>query len=60
MAKPNPKAKLGEGGRFAALKDKIASEPGMNANEAGAIAGAAGRKAHGAKQMAKWSAAGRK
>lgn len=60
MAKPNAHAKLGAGGRFAALKDKIAGEKGISGAEAGAIAASAGRKAHGSKQMAAWSKAGKK
>ena len=59
MAKPNPHAKLGSGGRFAALKQKIVAE-GKSPAEAGAIAASAGRKAHGSKQMAAWSKAGAK
>jgi hypothetical protein len=57
MAKPNAKAKLGEGGRFAAVK-KSAAESG--ARDPGAVAAAAGRKKYGAKKMAKMAAAGKK
>lgn len=53
------KAKLGSGKRFAAGQKKIENE-GYSKQAAGAIMAAAGRKAHGAKQMAKWSAKGRK
>lgn len=60
MAKPNPHAKLGQGGRFAALKDSIASEPGMSANEAGAIAASAGRKKYGAGKFNAMAAKGKK
>lgn len=60
MAKPNAKAKLGEGGRFAALKAKVAKEPGYSAKEAGAVAAAIGRKKYGASKMAKMSAKGKK
>jgi hypothetical protein len=60
MAKPNSKAPLGQGGRFAALKNKIAKEPGYSAKEAGAVAGMIGRKKYGAKKMGQMSAKGRK
>lgn len=60
MAKPNSKAPLGSGGRFAALKNKIAKEPGYSAKEAGAVAGAIGRKKYGAAKMGAMSAKGRK
>ena len=53
-AKPNPKAKLGQGGRFAAVK----ASAGGGAKGA-AIAAAAGRKKYGTKGMAKLSAKGR-
>ena len=56
-AKPNPKAPLGQGGRFAAIKAKGAASGARNPP---AVAAAAGIKAHGKKQMAQWSAAGRK
>lgn len=59
MAKPNAKAKLGSGGRFAAFQQELEGK-GESPAAAGAIAASAGRKAHGAKQMAKWSAAGKK
>jgi hypothetical protein len=54
MARPNPKAPLGQGGRFAA----VAKSAGGGAKGA-AIAAAAGRKKYGAKKMAQMSAAGR-
>lgn len=50
MATPNPKAPLGEGGRFAALAAKTSP----------AIAAMAGRKKYGAKKMARMAANGRK
>jgi hypothetical protein len=50
MAKPNSKAPLGEGGRFAALAKKTSP----------AIAAAIGRKKFGAAKMAKMAAAGKK
>ena len=56
MAKPNPRAKLGEGGRFAAVE---ASAKASGAKNPAAVAAAAGRKKYGAKKMAKLSAAGR-
>lgn len=59
MAKPNASAPLGEGGRFAAFVQKLERQ-GRSAQSAKAIAAASGRKRYGSKQMAKWSAAGRK
>lgn len=58
MAKPNSKAPLGQGGRFAALKNKLAGQKGVT--NPGALAAAIGRKKYGAKKMGKMSAAGRK
>jgi len=58
MAAPNPKAKLGSGGRFAAFTDRLVAE-GKSVAASKAIAASAGRKAHGAGQMAKWSKAGK-
>lgn len=57
MAQPNPNAKLGEGGRFAALKQKLASKPGIT--NPGALAASIGRKKYGAKKMASMAAAGK-
>lgn len=57
MAKPNPKAKLGSGGRFAALKNKLS---GKGVKNPAAVAAAIGRKKYGAKKMATWAAKGRK
>jgi len=51
------KARLGSGSRFKAVE---ASARKSGAKNPAAVAAAAGRKAHGAKQMAKWAAAGRK
>jgi len=48
-AKPNPKAPLGQGGRFAALAKKTSP----------ALAAFIGRKKYGAKKMAKLSAKGK-
>jgi hypothetical protein len=50
MAKPNAKAPVGQGGRFAALAKKTSP----------AIAAAAGRKKYGAKKMASMAAAGKR
>jgi len=58
MAKPNSKAPLGSGGRFAALKDKLASQPGVT--NPGALAASIGRKKYGKKKMASLSSQGRK
>ena len=57
MAKPNAKAPLGEGGRFAALKGKLAARGGVK--NPGALAAAIGRKKYGAKKMGAMSEAGR-
>lgn len=57
-AKPNPKAKLGEGGRFAAVEESVAKESGVR--DPAAVAAAIGRKAVGAKKMGQLSAQGRK
>ena len=50
-------APLGQGGRFAALKAKLADRPGVT--NPGALAASIGRKKYGAKKMAKMAAAGR-
>lgn len=55
--KPNPKAKLGSGGRFAAVK---AAAKKSGADNPAAVAAAAGRAKYGAKKMAKMAAKGRK
>lgn len=57
MAKPNKRAPLGQGGRFAAVK---ASAARSGARNPGAVAAAIGRKKYGAAKMAKMAAAGRK
>lgn len=49
--------KVGGGGRFQKLKDKLAHEPGVR--NPGAVAAAIGRKKYGAKKMASMSAKGR-
>lgn len=57
-AKPNSKAPLGQGGRFAALKQKLSKEPGIT--NPGAVAAAIGRKKYGASKMSSMAAKGRK
>lgn len=57
MAKPNKKAPLGQGGRFAALKKSLGAK---GASDPGALAAYIGRKKYGAKKMASMSAKGRK
>lgn len=52
------KAKLGSGARFAALKKKLASRPGVT--NPGALAASIGRKKYGSKRFAKLSAGGKK
>ncbi len=54
MAKP----KLGSGARFAALKSKLGSRPGIT--NPGALAAYIGRKKYGAKKMGAMAAAGRR
>ncbi len=50
--------KPGGGGRFAALKAKLAKKKGIT--KPGALAAWIGRRKYGAKKMASWSAKGRK
>ena len=57
MAKPNPKAPLGSGGRFAAV---VKSAAASGARNPAAVAAAAGRAKYGAAKMGKRAAAGRK
>lgn len=57
MAKPDADAPIGQGGRFAALKQKLASKPGVT--NPGALAAAIGRKKYGAKKMSSMAAAGK-
>jgi len=54
-AKPNPKAKLGQGGRFAAV-----AKAAGGGKKGAAIAAAAGRKKYGAKKMSAMAAKGKK
>ena len=58
MAKPNAKAKVGQGGRFAALKNKLSGRKGIY-NPAG-LAASIGRKKYGKKKFAGLSSKGRK
>jgi len=48
----------GGGGRFARLVDKLRAR-GYSAKSARAIAASIGRRKYGARQMARWAAAGR-
>lgn len=57
MAKPNSKAPLGQGGRFAALEKKVKAG---GAKDAAAVAASVGRKKYGAKKMQQMAAKGRK
>lgn len=54
MAKPNKKAPLGQGGRFAAV-----AKAAGGGKKGAAIAAAAGRKKYGNKKMAQLSAKGK-
>jgi hypothetical protein len=54
-AKPNPKAKLGAGGRFAAV-----AKAAGGGEKGAAIAAAVGRKKYGNEKMAKMAAKGKK
>lgn len=56
-AKPNAKAPLGQGGRFAAVE---ASAAKSGASNPAAVAASIGRAKYGAKGMAKLAAKGRK
>ncbi len=56
-AKPNPKAPLGQGGRFAAVE---ASARAGGAKNPAAVAAAVGRKKYGNAAMQKMAAKGRK
>lgn len=55
MAKPNSKAPVGQGGRFAAV-----AKAAGGGKKGAAIAAAAGRKKYGAKRMNALAAKGRK
>lgn len=56
MAKPNADAKPGQGGRFAALKEKL-SRNGVN--DPGALAASIGRKKFGVKRFQQMAQKGR-
>lgn len=56
MAKPNKKAPVGSGGRFAALKSKLG---GKGVKNPGALAAYIGRKKYGAKKFNKMAAKGK-
>jgi len=58
MAKPNAGAPLGQGGRFAAMKKKMAAKPGVT--DPGALAAFIGQKKYGQKKMTSMAAKGRK
>ena len=51
--------KLGGGGRFAALTNKLESQ-GKSSGSAKAIAASIGRKKYGSKKMSGWASKGRK
>lgn len=55
MAKPNSKAKLGQGGRFAAI-----AKAAGGGKKGAAIAASAGIKKYGVKKMAAMAARGRR
>jgi hypothetical protein len=57
MAKPNKRAPLGQGGRFAAVE---ASARRSGAKNPAAVAAAVGRRKYGKSKMASLSAKGRK
>lgn len=59
MARPNSKAPLGQGGRFAAMVQDLTRQRGMSATRAKAIAAAAGRRKYGKKKMASMAAKGK-
>lgn len=57
MAKPNAKAPLGQGGRFAALKQKLAKR---GVKDPAALAAWIGRKKYGKEKFQKLAAKGRR
>lgn len=57
MAQPNANAPLGAGGKFAALKQKLATKPGVT--NPGALAASIGRKKFGGAKMSAMAAAGK-
>lgn len=58
MAKPNPKAPLGEGGRFAALKGNLSKRKDIT--DPGALASFIGRKKYSKPKFQAMAAKGRK
>ena len=58
MEKPNKKAPLGQGGRWAALVGSLMGE-GHDKESASAIAASIGRKKYGAKKFNKLAAKGK-
>lgn len=56
-AKPNAKAPVGQGGRFAALEGKLDKEPGVT--NPGALAASIGRKKYGAGKFGAMAAKGK-
>ncbi|HKE13850.1 MAG TPA: hypothetical protein VKB80_03220 [Kofleriaceae bacterium] len=58
MAKPNRKAPVGQGGRFAALEKSLAAKGDVR--DPAAVAAAIGRNKFGAKRMSAMAAKGRK
>lgn len=58
MARPNAKAPVGEGGRFAALKQKLGRKKGVI--NPGAVAAFIGRKKYGKKKFQAMAAKGRR
>lgn len=57
MAKPDASAPLGAGGRFAALKQKLANKPGVS--DPGGLAAFIGRKKLGKSKFQALAAAGK-
>lgn len=54
---PNPTAPVGQGGRFQALKQKLASKPGIT--NPGALAASIGRKKYGGAKFQAMAKAGK-
>ena len=58
MATPNSKAPVGEGGRFASMKKKLAAKPGVK--NPSALAAYIGAAKYGEKRMHEMAAAGKR